>query len=82
MVASAVKLHRTSGRVLYASAQLASIKLCDMSAFFNCQLLSEVTQDSTYHSLCSTCRGALAGTRNSSMGASKEKYTGILSKAP
>ena len=28
-------------------------------------------QDSTYHSLCYTSRGALAGTRNSSMG---EKY--------
>ena len=26
-------------------------------------------QDSTYHSLCYTCRGALAGMRNSSMGA-------------
>ena len=26
------------------------------------------TQDSTYHSLCYTCRGALAGMRNSSMG--------------
>ena len=25
-------------------------------------------QDSTYHSLCYTSRGALAGTRNSSMG--------------
>ena len=25
-------------------------------------------QDSTYHSLCYTCRGALAGTKNSSMG--------------
>ena len=25
-------------------------------------------QDSTYHGLCYTCRGALAGTRNSSMG--------------
>ena len=26
------------------------------------------SQDSTYHSLCYTSRGALAGTRNSSMG--------------
>ena len=42
MVASAVKLRHTSGRALYASAQLASIKLCDMAALFNCQLLSEV----------------------------------------
>ena len=25
-------------------------------------------QDSTFHGLCYTCRGALAGTRNSSMG--------------
>ena len=25
-------------------------------------------QDNTYHGLCYTCRGALAGTRNSSMG--------------
>ena len=44
MVASAVKLRRTSERALYASAQLASIKLCDMAAFIKCQLLSEVTQ--------------------------------------
>ena len=44
MVASAVKLCRTSKRALYASAQLASIKLRDMAARFNCQLLSEVTQ--------------------------------------
>ena len=44
MVASAVKLRRTSGCALYASAQLASIKLCDVAALFNCQLLSEVTQ--------------------------------------
>ena len=29
-------------------------------------------QDSTYHSLCYTSRGALAGTRNSSMGPSHE----------
>ena len=27
-----------------------------------------IRQDSTYHSLCYTSRGALAGTRNSSMG--------------
>ena len=40
----AMKLCRTSGRALYVSAQLASIKLCDMAARFNCQLLSEVTQ--------------------------------------
>ena len=44
MVASAVKLRRTTRRVLYVSAQLASIKLCDVAALFNCQLLSEVTQ--------------------------------------
>ena len=44
MVASAVKLRRTSGRALYASAQLTSIKLRDMAALLNCQLLSEVTQ--------------------------------------
>ena len=29
-------------------------------------------QDNTYHSLCYTSRGALAGTRNSSMGPSHE----------
>ena len=29
-------------------------------------------QDSTYHGLCYTSRGALAGTRNSSMGAPNE----------
>ena len=29
-------------------------------------------QDSTYHGLCYTSRGALAGTRNSSMGSSNE----------
>ena len=29
-------------------------------------------QDSTYHGLCYTSRGALAGTRNSSMGSSHE----------
>ena len=29
-------------------------------------------QDNTYHSLCYTSRGALAGTRNSSMGTRKE----------
>ena len=44
MVASAVKLRRTSGRALYASAQLALIKLCGVAALFNCRLLSEVTQ--------------------------------------
>ena len=31
-------------------------------------LLSINSKDSTYHSLCYTSRGALAGTRNSSMG--------------
>ena len=49
MVTCAVKLRCTSGRVLYASVQLASIKLCDMAALFNCQLLSEVTQPSESH---------------------------------
>ena len=44
MVASAVKLRRTSDRALYASTQLASIKLCDIAALYNCQLLSKVTQ--------------------------------------
>ena len=29
-------------------------------------------QDNTYHGLCYTCRGALAGTRNSSMGPTHE----------
>ena len=42
MVASALKLHRTSGRALYVLVQLASIKLCGVVALFNCQLLSEV----------------------------------------
>ena len=46
MVASALKLRRTSGRALYALVQLASIKLCGVVALFNCQLLSEVTQPS------------------------------------
>ena len=31
-------------------------------------------QDSTYHRLCYTSRGALAGTRNRSMGFKKECY--------
>ena len=31
-------------------------------------VLSSHRQDNTYHSLCYTSRGALAGTRNSSMG--------------
>ena len=41
-------------------------------------------QDNTYHGLCYTSRGALAGTRNSSMGPSrikpKEKYVRISIK--
>ena len=35
-------------------------------------------QDNTYHSLCYTSRGALAGTRNSSMGLSSVKTIKII----
>ena len=35
-------------------------------------------QDSTYHSLCYTSRGALAGTRNSSMGPPWERERNVL----
>ena len=37
-------------------------------------------QDSTYHSLCYTSRGALDGTRNSSMGQDVSKITVIIRK--
>ena len=36
------------------------------------------SQDSTYHSLCYTSRGALAGTRNSSMGPPHASSTALM----
>ena len=35
-------------------------------------------QDSTYHGLCYTSRGALAGTRNSSMGQTVVRFTTFM----
>ena len=35
---------------------------------YSYQLTARVLQDNTYHNLCYTSRGVLAGTRNSSMG--------------
>ena len=37
-------------------------------------------QDNTYHGLCYTSRGALAGTRNSSMGSFNERVMSVLLK--
>ena len=39
-------------------------------------------QDSTYHSLCYTSRGALAGTRNSSMGSPHEGFCNKTKQLP
>ena len=66
--------------IWYRTTQIAREKthLCHMGYSFRlaarlCLYASSHRQDSTYHCLCYTSRGAMAGTRNSPMGPSTMK---------
>ena len=59
-----VKDHSDSNRETHCHHMGYSFRLAAMVLLY----ASSHRKDSTYHSLCYTSRGALAGTRNSSMG--------------
>ena len=60
--------HNGKGQFRQRERKPAATTWATLSAARGLLYASSHRQDSTYHGLCYTSRGALAGTRNSSMG--------------
>ena len=84
-----------ASHIWYRTTQVATEETCCCHIGYSFRLTARVLlyapshrQDSTYHGLCYTSRGALAGTRNSSIGPphegsmSKRSYHRATSRSP